>query len=156
MSISDVIFKVLLGPKKHRKSHQKPDSIWDLLKRVCEAKTTKIPKFAQNHAFSKDFGHRTPRKTKKLSNRAPTKIQILVLICIKSNQNEDPQNQFFVREMGGSATNDDQRQRTAANGSERTDRQTGLGSLPGAFGEVKQLLKNYATHEWDPRFRVLA
>ena len=35
-----------------------------------------------------------------LSNGAPIKFQILVPICIESNQSEDPQNQVFAREMG--------------------------------------------------------
>ena len=97
MSILDVILEVVLEQKMHKMRRQRPDSRWDLLKHVYEAKTTKTQKLAQNHAFSKDSGHRAPRKTKKLSKSAPTKIQIPVLMCIKSDRNEYHQNTFFFR-----------------------------------------------------------
>ena len=41
MSILDVILKVLLGQKMHKMRLQRPDSRWDVLKFVCEAKNAK-------------------------------------------------------------------------------------------------------------------
>ena len=57
-------------------------------KSSMRGKTAQIPKSARNHAFGNDSGPRTLPKAEKLSKRAPARIQILVVIRMKSYQTE--------------------------------------------------------------------
>ena len=70
MSILDVILEVLLGPKMHKMMLQRQDFAWDLLQRVCEAKTAKIQKLAQNHGLLRFLDTEPHEKRKSCKKRA--------------------------------------------------------------------------------------
>ena len=67
------------------------------VKSSMQGKTAKTPKPARTHAFGNDSGPRTLPKAKKLSKRAPARIQILVVIRMKSYHAECNENADFTR-----------------------------------------------------------